>query len=196
MQTARRLKTYTNAAAMAITNAIKTSVATSTSVQTYITAALNGSIGAGAIDYPQSFTATTSASVGAYLIGTALTITGTNQQGAVVIGTVTLTATGGGETIHAVDTNGNLVGFASITSIAVPVMSNTAGAFTFGVGHVVLDGLTFDLRAGSAGNILTGYAVGTTTVNETSPAELGEHYYASARIVYSTSTAYPLTIAI
>lgn len=186
-------KTYASSGAMAIANAIVLSVATSTSPVAFNGAGLNGSIGAAAISLPQSVTATTSASAATYATGSThvITVTGTDWSGAVITGTITLTLAGGGETVAAVDTNGKILGFAAVTSIGVPAQFGTGGAFTFGVRDVVVDELTLDIRAGSAGNLVLGYNDGSM---DTVPAQLAEHLWYQARIVFAASTAYPITI--
>jgi hypothetical protein len=113
--------------AAASTNAIKTSIATSTSAWSYSGAALNGSIGAGALSPARPITATSSSSAGAYTL-TAMTVVGVDANGNALTDTMTPTQTGGGETISTTKA------FASVTSISGSAMSNTAGAWTFGYG--------------------------------------------------------------
>jgi len=189
-------KTYASAAAMAIAAALVLSVATAITPQTYSGAGLNGSVGAGAISLPQSVTATTSASAATYAVGAShqIVVTGTDYFGNVLVGTITLTATGGGETVAAVDANGKILGFASVTSIVAPAQLGTGGAFTFGVRDVVVDPLALDIRAGTAGNLGLGYNDGSGDVV---PAQLAEHCFYAARIIFSsTTTAWPVTIAV
>lgn len=192
-----RSKTYTNSAAMAVANAIVTSVSTSTSPQSYSGAGLNGSIGAGKIDLPQSVSATTSASGATYATGSThkITVQGTDVFGNSITGFITLTMVGGGETVVALDANGVILGFASVTSISVPAQLGMGGAFTFGVRDVVVDQLTTDIRGGlAASNIVVGYSDGST---DTVPTELAEHLYLyGARIVFASSTAFPITVGI
>lgn len=120
-----RTRTYATAAALKDVDAIKTSIATVAAPATYTT--FNGAIG-GAFDPPRAVTVKTSASVGSYTL-TAITFTGT-YGGQPVTDTITLTQTGGGETLYGDQP------FDTLTSIAIAAMSDTSGAFEFGVGDV------------------------------------------------------------
>lgn len=145
-----RSKTYATAAALKDVDAIKTSIATVAAPVTYTT--FNGVLG-GTFDPPRAVTVTTSASGGSYTL-TAITFTGT-YGGAVVTDTVTLTQTGGGETLYGDQP------FDTLTSIAILAMNNTSGAFQFGCGDVYA-GSGLYLRAvkaiGADGNIGVQYS--------------------------------------
>lgn len=191
----RKVKTYAAQNNMVIASAIKQSIATSTSTQSYSGAALDGSIGQGAIDLPQSVSLTTSAAVGAYATGAGnkIVVTGVDIANNAITGYLTLTAANGGETVVAVDASGLILGFAKVTNIAVPPQLLTSGAFQWGVRDVVLDTLSIDIRGGAASsNIVVGNDDGTT---DTVPTELGEHLYYAIRVVFGSSTAFPITIA-
>jgi hypothetical protein len=113
--------------AAASTNAIKTSIATSTSSWSYSGAALNGSVGTGALAPARPITASSSSSTGAYTL-TAMTVVGTDLHGNALTDTMTPTQVNGSETISTTKA------FASVTSISGSAMSNTAGAWVFGFG--------------------------------------------------------------
>lgn len=178
--------TKTLTAAPAIANAIKTSIATSTSVATYTGVQLNGSIGAAVFSLPQLVTVTNTNSVAAYNTTNAITITGENDQGVVITDTLLLTAANGNQTITSVKA------FLKITSIAVPAQLTTAGAFTFGVSDIVFSSPIREIRAGAAGNLIVGYQDATT---DTVPLAAGERHLAyMTKIVSAGTTALPITI--
>lgn len=123
---ATRIKAYATNADLLDVDAIKTAIATATSQQTYTT--FNGALSSGgavALDPPRGVSVTTSESVGSY-VAAGIVFTGT-YNGAVQTETLTLTATGGNETIRGSKP------FDTVTSIVVPAMSNTSGQFRFGV---------------------------------------------------------------
>ena len=124
---------------LAVTNAVVTSFATSTSIVTILSAGLNGALGAsfsaapGSV-LPRTVTVTTSAVAATYATGSgnAIVVTGTNEAGATITENLVLTAAGGGQTIV------GLQGFVTIASIVIPAQLGAGGAFTFGVQDVVL----------------------------------------------------------
>ncbi len=126
---AKRTKTYASADLLDA-DGIKTSIATVAAPVTYVVADLNGAaISTGVLDLPRSVSVTTSSSVGAYAIALPIVVTG-KRGGAEVTESLTLTQTGGNETIYGTQA------FDSIASIAIPAMVSTAGAFTFGVADI------------------------------------------------------------
>lgn len=139
--------------ALASTNAIKTSIATSASPADYTT--FNGTLAGGPYRLPRTVSVTSSASAGSYIITSPIVFTGTDANGTVITESLSLTATGGGETI--VGTKG----FATVTEIAVPAMHDTSGAFTFGVQDVIVGGCA-ELRFGKAGNVKVVTSKGNT----------------------------------
>jgi hypothetical protein len=120
-------KTFTNPV-VADANAIKTSVASAASIQTYTGAALDGTIGAGAISPPRNITITTTSH--ADIDAVDVVITGTDSTGATVTDTITLTDAGN-------TTDSGVKCFATVTSIVVPAQSGTGGALEFGTGLVM-----------------------------------------------------------
>lgn len=109
----------------ALPTAIKTSIASSTSAQVYSGAALNGSIGAGAISPQRAPTVTTGATLAAFTPGSTVTFTGLNGLGAVTVSTATIGA--------ALGTFAGDYDLASVTSIAVDGQASAAGTLTFGL---------------------------------------------------------------
>jgi len=149
------MKTVTYAA-IADDDAIKTSIATSTSIATYSGVGLNGVIGATAMVPARNVTVTTGAHSGTY-IGTAIVVTGTNSEGAVITETLTLTAVNGNETIVGAK------GFKTVTSIAVPAQFDTSGTFKFGVRDIICGANPpKSVRCGGAGALKVTYEDGTT----------------------------------
>ncbi len=142
-------------AVVPVANAIKTSIATVAAPVTYTGVQINGAIGPATMNPARLISVTSSASGGSYT-ATAITITGTNASGAAQTDTLTLTATGGNETI--VSTKA----FATVTSIAILAMTNTSGAFTFGVRDVLCPRPPNRVRVGTTGNLKVGYPDGTT----------------------------------
>lgn len=114
--------------ATADVNAIKTTIATSNAIQTYITAALNGVIGAGVISPPRNITVTSTSH--ADVDAVAVVVTGEDIYGNVISDTITLTNGGGA-------TDAGDVPFAKVTSIVVPAQSGAGGAIEVGTGVIV-----------------------------------------------------------
>jgi hypothetical protein len=127
---AKRTKTYASAD-LADADGVKISAATSASPVTILAAAMNGAAmgSGGVLDLPRTVSVTSSASVGSYAIASPIVVTG-KRGGETVTENLTLTATGGNETIYGTQA------FDSLTSIAIPAMVNTSGAFTFGVADI------------------------------------------------------------
>jgi hypothetical protein len=108
-------------------DAIKTSIATAVGAASYNGVSLNGVIGAAAISPPRQATVTSTAAVGAYTNGSTVTFTGLDSSGAALVEAVTITGTGGGQTLI---TSGY---FASISQIDIQAQAAATGAFEFGV---------------------------------------------------------------
>lgn len=195
MPSARHWKTY---AAITDVDAIKTSIATALTEQTYTGAAINGALAAG-IRFPQVPTVTTSAAPATYNTADAIVFTGTDEDGNAVTASVTLTNAGGNETVQAAAGLGATRGMATVTKIVVPAMLQLGGALEFGVGDLVLfaagtKGLpAWRLRAGGAGNIICCDQDGNA---DTLPAVgAGESWEVlAARVVAVGTTALPVTI--
>lgn len=107
-------------------DAIKTSIATSTSLQTYTGAALNGAVGSGTVIAARLVSVTTAAAALAYNVTDPIVVTGTLDNGITFVDYITLTNTNGGETVT------SSWNFATVTSIEVPAQLLTTGAFQFG----------------------------------------------------------------
>lgn len=124
-----RTKTYLTTADFKDVDALKTSVATSTSVATYSGGALNGAIGTATMDPPRGVSITTASHSGSYNTGAAIVVTGT-YGGQVVSESISLTQANGGETVYGSQP------FDAVTSIAVPAQTDALGSFQFGVGDI------------------------------------------------------------
>jgi hypothetical protein len=108
----------------ALPTSLKTSIASAATAQTYSGAALNGSIGAGAISPQRAPTVTTGGSLAAFAPGSTVRFTGLNGLGSVCVSTATIGAT--------IGTFAGDYDLASVTSIAVDGQTSTAGTLTFG----------------------------------------------------------------
>lgn len=149
------MKTVSYSAALADTDAIKTSIATVAATATYTGGALNGVIGATAMVPARTVSVTTSANVGTYT-GVAIVVTGTDVNGLALSETLTLTAVDGNETIV------GSKGFKTVTSIAIPAQFDTGGTFQFGVRDVMCSTPPKAVRCVGAGALKVGYEDGTT----------------------------------
>lgn len=109
-------------------DAIKTSVATSTSPQSYSGAALNGVVGNGSISPAREFTVTCSGADANFVNGSVITATGLDLFGNITTRSVIIT--------HASIPGTFGTGFASaqIAQIDVPAQVGTGGTFSFGLG--------------------------------------------------------------
>lgn len=180
----------TFAGALASTNAIKTSIATVASPVTYLVADFNGTLGAtpGVNGIGRTVSVTSSAHSGSYIITSPIVVTGTDTGGNTITENLTLTAVNGGETI---------VGkklFKTITSIAIPAMTDTLGAFTFGVRDA--GGSFQQIRCGTGGDLKVAYAEGA--VDTIKGAAIGEKFNGDFALVYGDSgtTAQGITLGI
>jgi flagellar capping protein FliD len=129
-------------------DAIKTSIATAVSAQSYSGGALNGAIGAGEIDLPKSISITTGANASTYNLVDPIRITGTDWRGQTITEDVLLTNAGGGETVQTTK------GFATVTSIAIPAQLTTGGTFKIGILDLVFNEPARSIRHGGAGTIV------------------------------------------
>jgi hypothetical protein len=125
-------------------DAIKTSVASAASIQTYTGAALNGAIGGGAISPPRNITIVTSSHGDIDAVG--VVIEGRDVNDKVLTETITLTNGGGATDV------GNKA-FAKITKITVPAQSGTGGTLKFGIGNKIGLTKTIKTRSGLTGLI-------------------------------------------
>lgn len=114
--------------ATADTDAIKTSIASAATIQTYTGVALNGVIGGGVISPPRNITITTTTH--ANIDAVACVVTGEDIYGNVISDIITLTDGGGA-------TDAGDVPFAKVTSIVIPAQGGTAGALEIGFGVLV-----------------------------------------------------------
>ena len=185
-------KTYTYATIAAAT-AIKTSVATAVTPSTYSGGQLDGSADGGArsatgLPFEQAITATTSAHSASYKTGSAnaITVTGTAEDGSAITDTIVLTQANGNETVA------TSKGFAKVTSITVPGQNDTSGAFTFGIGDIVLAKPIRQIRAGIDGNVKLGYQAGV--IDTLGLVATEKEQVLAARIYDSGTTALPVRI--
>jgi len=185
--------TFTAAGELADTNALKTSIATALTVQTYTGGALNGTSTVGTVNGEAKSrlaswpSVTASAVVGAYTNGSTVTFTGT-YGGQTVDRVATITATGGGATYIA---NGPL-DLGSVTSIVVGAQADTDGALEFGWSGVgPRYGSQWLCIAREDGNLIVGYSNGES---DTVPlADNGLHGAYVSRVYATTAidfTAY------
>lgn len=156
LQVPLRKQTFTNPAA-ADADAIKTSIATTTSTVTYSGADLNGVIGAGAISPPRNITVTTGGGTAADAPATA-TITGLAIDGSAQTDTITVAQT-------ATIASGTKA-FSSVTSIALTAGQGTDATLTFGTGEVIgLDSKLMSLGGATNGGVLKEVYDGSVVTN-------------------------------
>lgn len=141
---------------IAIANGLKTSIATSASPANYSGVALNGTL-AGTTMFPaRTISVTTATHAASYNTTNPIVFTGTDPNGATITESLTLTQSGGNETVV------GLKGFATVTSIAVPAQNDALGSFTFGVRDLILSELVRAIRVGGSGNLHVSYSDGST----------------------------------
>lgn len=140
----------------ALPTAIKTSVASAATAQSYSGAALNGSIGAGAINPPRPPTVTTSGTLASLVAGSQVVFTGLNGLGMVITSTATIGA--------ALGTFAGDYDLSSVTAIDVDAQAGTAAAFTFGTGARAGLGTIVMRRAGLVSLTMTGYRTRTLPI--------------------------------
>lgn len=108
-------------------DSIKTSIATSTSAQSYSGAALNGVVGGATFVQPRAFTVTITGLPGDFVNGSTVVVTGKDVLGRTMTKTLTLS----NATVPA--TFSTDYAFTQITQIATDAQATTAGAFQFGL---------------------------------------------------------------
>lgn len=114
--------------ATADVDAIKTTIASSASIETYSGSDLDGTIGEDAISPPRNITITTSNNADINAVD--VVITGTDIHGNVITDTITLTDDGN-------TTDAGVVAFATVTQIVVPANAGTGATLDFGTGVIV-----------------------------------------------------------
>lgn len=125
--TPMRTVEYTDPA-VADDDAIKASIASAATDQTYTGAALDGAIGLGLISPPRNMTVTTTLNADIDAVG--VVFTGLDIDGNAQTDTITLTDGGG-------TTDVGTIAFAYVSQIFVPAQSGTGGALEFGTGDVI-----------------------------------------------------------
>jgi len=184
-------------------DAIKTSIATAVTDQTYTGAALNGAMATPgpAFTKMHRLSVTTAANAGTYIVGSEINFTCTDQHGNVRTLTATIGDADGGEVLDAVDEDGNDAGAMTVTTIVADAQNDVNGAFQFGVTDVVFDQPARAIRGGAAGNIMVEFEgdliEGTMVWADTwAVAFAGETYPATfvKRIMDATTTAFPVTV--
>jgi hypothetical protein len=127
-------------------DAIKLSIATSVSAAVYSGAALDGVIGAGALNPTSLIDVTTGAHAATYNTTDPIVIEGTDWFGNFLTDSVLLTAAGGGEGVSSTKA------FATVTKISVPAQLGALGTFKFGRGALAFQPATRAFEAGAAGS--------------------------------------------
>jgi hypothetical protein len=112
-------------------DAVKISIATSTSAQTYSGAALNGAVGNATFAQPRAATVTLGGVPGDFVDGSTIVVTGLGVLGTTLARTLTIDAS---LVPYALTTD---YAFTKITSIAVAAQATTAGTLSFGLGAFV-----------------------------------------------------------
>lgn len=178
-------------------DAIKTAIATSTSVASYSGAALNGALGASTKMHRLSVT--TSAVAACYNTTDPIEFTCYDQFGHARTLYVTLTQAGGNETVEATLADGSDAGSLYTEQIDVPAQLKATGQFEFGVTDVVFDEPARQLRCGSAGDIVVEYEQlydGSTAVSDTLSGVEGERHDVYAKKILDAAAAtdaFPIT---
>lgn len=145
---------FTNPAAADV-DALKLSIAVSTSAADYSGAALDGVVGVGTMSPPRNVTVTTTGNTPADAPATA-TFTGVDIDGKAI-----------SETVNVPQTATTAVGakaFAKVTQITMPVGQGTDAAVSFGFGALIGLTKTIKTRAGAA-NLIREVAVGSLVTN-------------------------------
>lgn len=180
-------------------NAIKTSIATAVTKQTYDGAALNGTFAnpGPAKTKMHVLSVTTASNGGSYVVGSTIVFTCTDQRGKTRTLTATITNADGGETLDAVDADGNIVGAMTVSTIVVGAQADTGGAFEFGVTDVVFDDTVRQLRGGAAGDIAVEYEAdlisGVVAFTDTLQCIEGERHDCFAKKILDSGTdAFPV----
>lgn len=121
----------------------------------------------------QRLVVTTSAAVGAYVAGSAITITGEDYAGNVIQDTVRLTLTGGGEVLE------TALAFRRVTGVRVQAQALATGAISVGVGSVVFQTPASMIHAITAGTYRI-RTTGTAALPTLTAREAGRDIVASA----------------
>lgn len=169
-------------------DSIATSTATVASAVSLSGSALDGAIGAGRINFPQTIAITTTSAVGAYSASNVAAF-GT-YKGASVADSFALTLTGGNQTVKGSQA------FDYVTQVNLPAMAASTGFIKVGTYHIVLDPPARELRGGSTGNLAVEYMADETgTPSDSIPCVAGEHHKVLAtKIDADNTTALPVTI--
>ncbi len=170
-------------------DAIKTSIATSTSVATYTGAALNGVMGAlSKAPFGRNIIITTTTASNAYNIVDPIVITGKATDGVTVIAeNFTLTTDDGNEIVAGTKA------FSSITSIAVPAQAAGTGTFKFGVRNLYTP-FCREIKVGVAGNMVAAFVINNAVATETAAFDDGERLPISPVYIDYTSTVQDLVL--
>jgi hypothetical protein len=172
-------KTKTITTPLADDDAIKTSIATSTSVATYTGGAINGALAANQAPLAWTLTVTTSTHASTYNTVDPIVITGLDVEGNTITESLTLTAANGNETVSGTKA------FSKVTQIVVPAQTDALGTFKFGVKDLVLVGCR-QIRCTAGAILKVGFEDGTT---DTWPAALdGERFDVDVKKIFSTGT--------
>jgi hypothetical protein len=108
-------------------DAIKTSVATATTAQSYSGAALNGVIGGTAFLQPRTLTVSLSGNAAAFVDGSIITVTGVNVLGVPFVDTITISTTTFPVTFS------TQYSFLQITQVEVDAQADVTGSMIFGL---------------------------------------------------------------
>lgn len=138
--TPTRTEEWVNPAAADV-NALKLSIASAATIETYTGADLDGVIGLGTMDPPRNMTITTTTN--ADIDAVAVVITGLDLDGGALVDTITLTDGGGA-------TDVGTAAFGSVFSIVVPAQAGVGGALEFGFGDIIGLAGPIAARAGAA----------------------------------------------
>jgi hypothetical protein len=133
----------------ALPTSLKTSIATTTSAQSYSGAGLDGSIGTATMDPARAPTVTTSGDLSAFVVGSTVRFTGLNTIGMDVVSTVTLGA--------ALGTFAGDYDLASVTAIDADAQASTDGTWTFGTAARSGLGSVVMRHAGMVSCLMTGW---------------------------------------
>jgi hypothetical protein len=144
----------------ALPASLKTSLATTTSAQSYSGAALNGSIGTGAITPARAPTVTTTGNLAAFVPGSTVRFAGLNTIGMSLVSTVTIGS--------ALGTFTGDYDLASVTSIATDAQASGAGTWSFGTAARTGLGTVVMREAGLVSCVMTAWK------KRLVPVEVGE----------------------
>lgn len=151
---------FTNPATADV-DAIKTSIASAATAQSYSGAALNGVVGTTEMVPPRNVTITTTLHADIDAVDVVITGKVRNADGILIdqVGTITLTNGGG-------TTDAGALAFSTVERIDVPAQSGVGGALTFGFGNLIGLGKPLISRAGLVA-VLHEIAVGAVVTNGT-----------------------------